>query len=169
MCTSIVILSFIVLIFAWNVPLVSLIFLKRSLVFAVLFFSSISLHWSRRKAFLSLLAILWKFSLAAHSCPTLCDPMDCSLPDSSVHGIFQARILEWRTISSFRASSQSRDRTHISCVSCRFFTTSTTKATKRGAQSQQAPGFEEPPGRRSGGPMWALFTPTVPWVPGCFS
>ena len=52
-------LSFIVPIFAWNVPLVSLIFLMRSLVFHILFFSSISLHCSLRKAFLSLLAILW--------------------------------------------------------------------------------------------------------------
>ena len=52
-------LSFIEPIFAWNVPLVSLIFLKRSLVFAILLFSSVSLHWSLRKAFLSLLAILW--------------------------------------------------------------------------------------------------------------
>ena len=52
-------LSFIEPIFAWNIPLVSLIFLKRSLVFPILFFSSISLHWSLRKAFLSLLAILW--------------------------------------------------------------------------------------------------------------
>ena len=52
-------LSFIEPIFAWNVPLVSLIFLKRSLVFPILLFYSISLHWSLRKAFLSLLAILW--------------------------------------------------------------------------------------------------------------
>ena len=52
-------LSFIEPIFAWNVPLVSLIFLKRSLVFPMLLFSSICLHWSLRKAFLSLLAILW--------------------------------------------------------------------------------------------------------------
>ena len=51
-------LSFIEPIFAWNVPLVSLIFLKRSLVFLILLFSSISLHWLPRKA-LSLLAILW--------------------------------------------------------------------------------------------------------------
>ena len=56
---SIPFLSFIVPIFAWNVALVSLIFLKRSLVFPILLFSSISLHWSLRKAFLSLLAILW--------------------------------------------------------------------------------------------------------------
>ena len=51
------------------------------------------------------------------SCPTLCDPMDCSPPGSSVHGILQARILEWVTISSSRASSLPRDRTQVSCVS----------------------------------------------------
>ena len=56
---STALLSFIEPIFAWNVPLVSLIFLKRSLVFPILLFSSISLHWSLRKAFLSLLAVLW--------------------------------------------------------------------------------------------------------------
>ena len=58
---SIPFLSFIEPIFAWNVPLVSLIFLKRSLVFPILLFSSIFLHWSLKTAFLSLLAILWKW------------------------------------------------------------------------------------------------------------
>ena len=56
---SLPVLSFIVPLFAWNIPLVSLIFLKRSLVFPILLFSSISLQWSLRKAFLSLLALLW--------------------------------------------------------------------------------------------------------------
>ena len=56
---SISFLFLIMPIFAWNVPLVSLIFLKGSLVFPILLFSSISFHWSLRKAFLSLLAILW--------------------------------------------------------------------------------------------------------------
>jgi len=51
--------SFIEPIFAWNVPFVSLIFLKRSLVLPILLCSSISLHWSLRKAFLSLLAVVW--------------------------------------------------------------------------------------------------------------
>ena len=51
------------------------------------------------------------------SCPTLCDPMDCSLPGSSVHGISQARILEWVAIPSFGESFQPRDRTCISFVS----------------------------------------------------
>ena len=54
-------LSYIVPIFAWNIPLVSLIFLKRSLVFPILLFSSISLHWLLRKAFLSLLYLLLLF------------------------------------------------------------------------------------------------------------
>ena len=50
--------------------------------------------------------------------PTQCDPMDCSLPGASLHGIFQATILEWVAISFSRGSSQSRDQTLISCVSC---------------------------------------------------
>ena len=57
-------------------------------------------------------------SEVAQSCPTLCDLMDCSLPGSSVQGIFQARVLEWITISFSRGSSQARDQTSISCVSC---------------------------------------------------
>ena len=54
----------------------------------------------------------------AQLCPTLCNPMDCSPPGSSVYGIFQERILEWVTISSSRGSSQPRDRTLVTCVSC---------------------------------------------------
>ena len=45
------------------------------------------------------------------SCPTLCDPMDCSPPGSSVHGIFQTRILEWVSMPFFRGSARPRDRT----------------------------------------------------------
>ena len=52
------------------------------------------------------------------SCPTLCSPIDCSPPGSSVHGILQSRILEWVVISFSRGSSQHRDQTHISYVSC---------------------------------------------------
>ena len=55
----------------------------------------------------------------AQSCPTLCNPIrDCNPPGSSVHGIFQAKILEWVAISSSRRSSWPRDSTHISYVSC---------------------------------------------------
>ena len=51
-------------------------------------------------------------------CLTLSDPVDHSLPGSSVHGIIPARILEWVAMPSFRGSSQPRDGTHISYVSC---------------------------------------------------
>ena len=54
----------------------------------------------------------------AQSHPTLCGPMDCSLPGSSIHGIFQARMLAWVAISFSRGCSRPRDRMHISCVSC---------------------------------------------------
>ena len=56
--------------------------------------------------------------LVPHSCLTLCNALDCSLPASSVHGISQARILEWAAISSSRGSFQTRDRTCLPCVSC---------------------------------------------------
>ena len=55
--------------------------------------------------------------LVAEACPTLCKPIDCRLPDSSVHGIFQARILEWVAIPFSRGSSRPRDQTQVSCIS----------------------------------------------------
>ena len=61
-------------------------------------------------------------SEVAQSCPTLCDPMDCSLPGSSIHGIFQARILEWVAISFYRRSSRPRDWTQVSHIVGRRFT-----------------------------------------------
>ena len=60
--------------------------------------------------------------LVIQSCPTLCDRMDCSLPGSSVHGILQARTLEWVAISYSRVSSQPRNQTQVSCITGRFFT-----------------------------------------------
>ena len=48
--------------------------------------------------------------------PTLCNPIDCSLPDSSVHGISQAKILEWVAISFSRGFSWPRGWTHVSCI-----------------------------------------------------
>ena len=58
----------------------------------------------------------------AQLCPTLCDPMDYSLPGSSVHGILKARILEWVAIPFSRGSSRPKARTQISCLAGRFFT-----------------------------------------------
>ena len=59
-----------------------------------------------------------KKSELAQLCPTLCDPVDCSPPDSSVHGILQARKLEWVAIPSCRGSSGPRNRSPVSCISC---------------------------------------------------
>ena len=58
----------------------------------------------------------------SQSCPTLCDPMDCSPPHSSIQGILQARILEWVAIPFSKGSSQPRDRTRVSCIAGGFFT-----------------------------------------------
>ena len=60
--------------------------------------------------------------LVAQSCPTLCDPMDCSPPGSSVHWILQARTLDWVPIPFSRESSQPRDGTWVHCIAVRFFT-----------------------------------------------
>ena len=57
--------------------------------------------------------IKYSTCLVAQSRPTVCDPMDCSPPGSSVHGILQARMLEWTAISFSRASSQPEDPTRI--------------------------------------------------------
>ena len=61
-------------------------------------------------------------SEVTQSCPTLCNPMDFSLPGSSVHGIFQARILEWVAISFSRRSSWPRDWAQVSSIVGRLFT-----------------------------------------------
>ena len=66
--------------------------------------------------------IKWKVKevLVAQLCLTICDPMDCRLPGFSVHGILQARILEWVAISSSRGFSWPKDRTWVSCIAGRF-------------------------------------------------
>ena len=68
------------------------------------------------------------------SCPIQCDPMDYSLPGSSVHGILQARLLEWVSMSFSRGSSQPRDWTQVSCIAGRFFT----------AEPPGKPGVQDP-------------------------
>ena len=69
---------------------------------------------------------VWKFKkvevLVAQSCQTPCSPMDSSLPGSSVHGILQARVLEWVTTPFPRGSSWPRNWTWVSCIAGRFFT-----------------------------------------------
>ena len=63
--------------------------------------------------------------------PTLWDPMDSCPPGSSVHGISQARILEWLAISYFRGSFQPRDQTQVSCIAGRFFTIQVTRESSK--------------------------------------
>ena len=63
---------------------------------------------------------MWKW--VAQSCPTLCNPMDCRLPGSSIHGISQARVLEWVAISFAWSSSWPRDWTWVSRILGRHFT-----------------------------------------------
>ena len=84
-------------------------------------------------------------------CLTLCDPINCSSPGSSVHGILQARILEWDDISFSRGSSWPRDWTLISCVVGRLFSVWATRDA-RGLQRarQDWHSFSGLPGRLSG-------------------
>ena len=78
---------------------------------------------SRRDSKCHLVNIVFQGSVLVHQLrPALCDPMDCSQPGSSIHGIFQAGILEWVAISFLRGSSQPRDQTQVSCIASRFFT-----------------------------------------------
>ena len=86
---------------------------------------------------------VWTWNTCAHAqlCLTLCDPMNCSLPGFSVHGIAQARILEWVAISYSRRSYQPRDQTCISCIVGKFFypcTTWTQDAAAAAAKSLQS-------------------------------
>ena len=71
-------------------------------------------------------------SEVAQSCPTLCDTMNCSLPASSIHGIFQARILEWVAMSFSRVSSWPRDWTWVSYIAGRLFTVWATRESLTG-------------------------------------
>ena len=77
-------------------------------------------------------------ALVTQSCPTLWDLMDCSQPGSSLHGILQARILEWVIIHFSRGSSKPRSRTGVSCKAGGFFTTWATREFGEMSQIQMA-------------------------------
>ena len=87
-------------------------------------------EWSHKCHSRGITVILYSplVCVCAQSSLTVCNPMDCSLPGSSIHGLFQGRILEWVAMPSSRGSSWPRARTLSSCVSLagEFFTTSTT-------------------------------------------
>ena len=101
---------------AWSNPLVSLFWIKTSKDCA-----SLDPHFSKKSSAEGLWTCTGKarngevkWSEVTQSCPTLCDPVDCSLPSSSVHVILQVRILEWVAISFSRGSSWPRDQTQVS-------------------------------------------------------
>ena len=73
--------------------------------------------------------------VVAQSCPTLCNPMDCSPPGSSVHGILQERLVQWVAIPFSKGSSWPRDQTQVSCIAGRFFTIWTTREASEGRAS----------------------------------
>ena len=79
---------------------------------------------------------MWKKAvkvLVTQSCQILCDPTDCSPPGSSIHGVLQARILEWVSIPFCRGSFQPRDWTRIACIAGRLYTIwATREAPRRG-------------------------------------
>ena len=80
-------------------------------------------HEIKRRLFLGIKAMTnLKEGEVSQLCLTLCNTVDCSLPCSSVHGIFQARILEWLAISFSSGSSQPRDRTQVSHIAGRLLT-----------------------------------------------
>ena len=90
---------------------------RQSLVCSLLNCSKFFTNWASRETSLViaiyLLSHAWLF----------CNPMNCSLLGSSIHGVSWARILEWAAIYFSRGSSQPRDRTCVSCITGRFFTT----------------------------------------------
>ena len=90
----------------------------------VLWITDESQSWRRKKRPVS---DKKKWNLVAQSYLAVCDPMDCSLPGFFIYGIFQARILEWVTISFSRGSSRPRDWTQVSSIADRFFTVCATR------------------------------------------
>ena len=78
-------------------------------------------QWIKHKRCYS---ITWKkcLLLVAQVCPILWDPMECNRQATLIHGILQARILEWAAIPSSRGSSKLRDQTQVSHIAGRFFT-----------------------------------------------
>ena len=88
---------------------------------------ALSIHWA------------WCVVLSCSVIPTLRNPMDCSLPGSSVHGILQARILQWVAVPSSRGSSQPRDQTQVSRITGGFFTIWDTREAQEDWSGQPIP------------------------------
>ena len=107
-------------------PLILLLTQLNAFLFLIKYVEMSSLlAWNEIHKWYSILISLKKNPvcvLVAQLCSTLCDSMDCSLPGSSVHGILQARTLEWVAIPFSRGSSRPRDQTQVTRIVGRFFT-----------------------------------------------
>ena len=88
--------------------------------------------------------------LVPQSCPTFCDPLNCSPSGSSVHGTLQTRTLEWVAIPFSRGSTWSRDWTHVFCIAGRFFNIWLTREAGDGGS---IPGLGRSPGEGNGYPL----------------
>ena len=95
--------------YQWIYHLLILFLVQFKSVNCIAFHASLNYHWKEQKV------------LVTQSCPTLCNPMDYSLPVSSVHGSLQARILEWEAIPFSTGSSPPRDWTQVSHIAGRWF------------------------------------------------
>ena len=120
--------------FAYRYPIVSAPFVKKTTLCSLSKFNwPFVCFWTLNSVplsymFIFMLSLLFlqlpcesKWSEVTQSCPTLCNPMDCSLPGSSLHGILQARVLKWVASSFSRGSSQPRDQTPVSRIPGRYF------------------------------------------------
>ena len=103
-----------------DITLLTKVRIVKALVFPVVMYGCES--WTIKKA---------EWVKVTQSCPTLCDPMDCSQPGSSVHGIHQARVLEWVAIPFSRGFSQSRDQIQGSHIASGFFIIWATREAQR--------------------------------------
>ena len=113
-------LSYLSLLFSGTLNWVGLIF-PFLLCLLLLFFSQLLVRHCQNTTLPSCISFSWS-EVKSLSCVRLCDPKDCSLPGSSVHGIFQVVVLEWIAISFSRGSSQPRDRTRVFRIVDRRFT-----------------------------------------------
>ena len=102
--------------FRWSSLLLFVLFQMWGHTIACYFISAYCMHFNFLPEFVTF------ESEVAQLCLTLCDPIDCSLPGSSVHGIFQTIVLEWIAISFSKGSSQPRARTQVSHIVDRRFT-----------------------------------------------
>ena len=104
--------------------------------FLLLFFPQLFINPPQTTTLPSCISFSLSESEVAQLYPTLCDPTDCSLPGSSVHGIFQARILEWVAVSFSRGSTQPKDWTRVSRIGGRRFNLWATREAQRGRYTQ---------------------------------